>query len=597
MIGITRDEIKSTANFEVLSSANAIAQEIEDSYLSYWIAPLLLIKETVESENLGVNEKISMLSVGMKHVPDIVSLQIAVQGVATPLAVNQDQFTDLLIQAALNPQDILIINPEKLDTLASESEIFTGDLSFINEVDRWLISIIIPLDLSTFGGLKSTLSARVNLESLKVRIEKYQISESSELSVILPDGKKIFDENQTDISDRKLVQTAMNFINTGTRTSAVEPYERPDGEKMLGAYSLPNFLDWGVIVEVNEKDAYAAVYAMINNLRIWIIFGLFIAIIGAIIFSIYLTTPLQKLMRAVRELAKGNLKVKVEGKKRRDEIGELSNSFGKMVKDLNHYINELTETTKAKERAESELKLAWKIQSGFLPKNFPEFEEIDIWGTCEPAREVGGDYFDFFKIDEENYALVIGDVSGKGVPASLYMAVSRTLFRMISTAPDMPPTKAMTDFNNKLVELDQGSDLFITMFYGLYNLKTGKMVYSTAGHNMPYVGILNSDDGKFRMLPAIEMTMVAGMMDGIDMGGSEITLPSGSTIVLYTDGLTEPINTEMEEFGEERLEEIMNNNSELSAKELSLKMIEDVKEFQKDMPQFDDMTVFVMKVK
>jgi len=376
----------------------------------------------------------------------------------------------------------------------------------------------------------------------------------------------------------------------------VEPYVRPSGERMLGAYSFPSNIDFGVIVEKNEADAYLAVTQMMQNLIIWIIIGFFIALIGAIFVSVSLTRPLRKLTRAARMISKGDLSVHIKSTKQKDEIGELPLAFEKMLEDLRQYIKQLTETTKAKERAESELKLARNIQQSFLPKKFPKWEKIEIWGKCVSAREVGGDYFDFFKIDEDNYGMVIGDVSGKGVPAALFMAVSRTLFRILSTHKHSPD-RVLTEFNNRLVALDQGSNMFITLFYGVFNDKTHRLLYSFAGHNMPYVKGPRGSNGKFQMLPSMN-TMVAGIMDGISLSIAETYLRrSGDTIILYTDGIIEAENPEGEAFGEERLEGLLNKYSHFSAQEMCESLIEEVKNFQAGRQQFDDMTILILKVR
>ena len=192
--------------------------------------------------------------------------------------------------------------------------------------------------------------------------------------------------------------------------------------------------------------------------------------------------------------------------------------------------------------------------------------------------------------------MVIGDVSGKGVPAALFMAVSRTLFRILSSQENSPD-QVLTEFNDRLVALDQGSNMFITLFYAVFDTETGRMIYSTAGHNMPYVRSAKETDGKFQMLPNMSPTMVAGMMDGMSMALAETWLNSGDVIVLYTDGMTEAINQDDEEFGEDRLEELLNRYADLSAQDMCEKLITDVQVFQTGKPQFDDMTLFILKVR
>ncbi len=594
MIQITRDELKSSANDNLITVASQVSQDIEDFYRYTWLAPLRLIKKAVESEDLGVNEKLSLLTEGMKSVNDLVALQIAVKGVKSPLLVSQDEFSNKLKKGSVDPAQVLKLSSDRIAMLQKGDEIYIGDLTYLIEVDAWLVTVILTLEKRTFGR-PSTLSARINLDRLKRRIESHPFKKTGSITLIDPEGRKIFDRDRTDLSKNKLVEAAKKILASNARTIGVEPYIRPSGEKMLGAYAFPNILDIGVIVEKNEADAYMAVTEMEWNLTVWIIIGLLIAVVGAILVSVSLTRPLRKLMRAARAISEGNLSIQIETRGQKDEIGELSLTFNKMVEDLRRYIDELTETTKAKERAESELELAKKIQQSFLPKKFPELGSIEVWGKCDPAREVGGDYFDFFQIDDDNCGMVIGDVSGKGVPAALFMAVSRTLFRILSSR-ELSPDLVLTEFNDRLVALDQGANMFITLFYGVFNNTTGQLLYSSAGHNMPYLKSSKNSGTKFQMLPQMK-TMVAGMMDSIPMQLGETKMQKGDVIALYTDGMTEAENDNDEMFGEERLEELLNKYSNLSAPEMCKRLFEDVHAFHAGRPQLDDMTMFIMKVK
>ncbi|MBW1643894.1 MAG: SpoIIE family protein phosphatase [Deltaproteobacteria bacterium] len=536
LIKITRDELKSSANDKLIVTAKKVTQEIEDFYKYSWLAPLRLIKKAVESEDLGVNAKLSLLTEGIKNITDIVALQISVQGASTPLLVTQDEFSNKLRKISVDSKQFLKLTPKQIAALKKEEEIYAGDLTYLIEADAWLITLILELDKRTFGR-SATLAARINLDRLRKRIENNQSAEKIPITLINPQGRKIFASGMPDLSENLLVKTVKELLASNIRTIGVQPYQRPSGEKMLGAYGIPSILKMGVIVEKNEKDAYQAVAEMQRNLIIWIVFGFSIAVVGAIIVSVSLTRPLLKLTRAARQISEGNLSIRIEGREQKNEIGELSTAFNKMVDDLRLHIDKLTETTKAKERVESELELGKTIQQGFLPKKFPRLKEIEVWGKCDPAREVGGDYFDFFQIDDNNFGIVIGDVSGKGVPSALFMAVSRTLFRILS-ARDLPPDMVLTEFNDRLVALDQGANMFITLFYGVFNITTGRFIYSTAGHNMPFVKKSIAPGEMFGMLPQMK-TMVAGVMEGMYMELAEISLKKGGVIVLYTDGITE----------------------------------------------------------
>ncbi|MDP8240317.1 MAG: SpoIIE family protein phosphatase [Candidatus Hatepunaea meridiana] len=617
MIKITQDELIESANFKLITVASHIQKDIDVFYRSACLGPVYFIKNAIEDENLGIEEKLSILKEGSQSLPHLAALQISVEGSKSPLLVMQNSLKNQLKASSLDPVRVLELSSDKIAELKKKDGVFIGDVVNISNSDVWLITIILPLDSGTFEH-PATLSARINLLQLKESIANRPFTKIGQITIVDPDGHKLFDSGNPDLSGHKMVTVAKDILASDSRSIRLEHYKSPSGEAMLGACAFPEYLDWRIIIELSEAVAYSAVDQMYKSLIKWLIFGFTIAIIGAIILAISLTRPLRKLKDAATEIAHGNLDTHVTGKTRKDEIGELAQAFNKMVDDLKHYVEELTTTTAAKERAEKELELAWTIQKGFLPKSFPDMKEIDVWGTCEPAREVGGDYFDFFRIDDEHYGLVVGDVSGKGVPAALYMAVSRTLFRMLSST-DCSPDEVMTEFNDRLVELDEGSNMFITFFYGMYNVRTGRLLYSSAGHNMPFVKLLKpgrrSDipptsldddqqdadtaiqkDESFRMLPDMK-TLVAGMFDGFEMPLAETNLSSGDIILLYTDGITEPVNKNAEEFGEERLAKILDANSNLSSQGICEKLIVEVRDFQAGMPQFDDMTVFMMKVK
>ena len=187
--------------------------------------------------------------------------------------------------------------------------------------------------------------------------------------------------------------------------------------------------------------------------------------------------------RATEEIATGNLDIELPALRSKDEVGRLADSFSHMKNSLKQYIKELTETTAAKERIESELKVAHDIQMSLLPKLFPERKEFDIYATLEPAREVGGDLYDFSLLEEDRLFFLVGDVSGKGVPAALFMAVAKTLLnRLAERCTD--PSLVLTQVNKELCRENESS-MFVTLFCGLLDFKTGDLLFSNAGHNPP----------------------------------------------------------------------------------------------------------------
>ena len=199
-----------------------------------------------------------------------------------------------------------------------------------------------------------------------------------------------------------------------------------------------------------------------------------------------ITTPLRALAAATEVIAKGDFDVSLPQVSGDDEVGALSSAFSTMKESLKDHIRRLTETTAAKERIESELKIAHDIQMGILPKIFPplpDLDELDLFAVIEPAKEVGGDFYDFFQIDDIHICFIIADVSGKGVPASLFMAVARTLIK--STArKGITPDEILRRVNNEL-SADNENCMFATIFCGVLNLVTGELLYANGGHNPP----------------------------------------------------------------------------------------------------------------
>jgi len=210
MIRITQDELKSSANDSLIMVASQITQIIDDFYRYTWLNPLLLIQKAIQNENLGVNEKISLLTEGMKNATDIVALQSSVEGVASPLLVIQDEFANKLKKLYLEATNILKLKPDKIAALRKKEEIFVGDLTVIPEGDIWLLTIILPLDKKTFGR-SATISARINLDRLRTRIETHPFNKTGSITLIDREGHKIFDRNRADLSQFTLVKIAKNF--------------------------------------------------------------------------------------------------------------------------------------------------------------------------------------------------------------------------------------------------------------------------------------------------------------------------------------------------------------------------------------------------
>ena len=299
------------------------------------------------------------------------------------------------------------------------------------------------------------------------------------------------------------------------------------------------------------------------------------------------TKPLGFLSESAKEVAKGNFGTSLPTFKHNDEVAQLRDSFDTMQQSLKQYVEELKVSTAAKASIESELNVAQSIQMSMLPKTFPAFPErkdIELYAALTPAKGVGGDLYDFF-IHDEKLFFCIGDVSGKGVPASLVMAVTRTLFRNIS-AHTAEPSHIVETMN---MNISEGNDnnMFVTLFVGVLDLATGHLCYCNAGHDAPYVN--------GTLLPC-NPNLPVGAMPDMTFTEQETMIAPDSTLFLYTDGLTEAENATYELFGMQRITNVITDFNG-SPQELIETMTDAVHQFVGDTEQSDDLTMLAIKFK
>lgn len=237
-----------------------------------------------------------------------------------------------------------------------------------------------------------------------------------------------------------------------------------------------------------------------------------------------------------------------------------------------------------------ELEIAKGIQQSFLPEREPEIAGVDIAASNMPAREVGGDFYDFIPVAANKWGLTIADVSGKGVPAALFMALSRTLVR--ASTSGNPKVSEGIERANSLICADSKSGMFVTLFYAILDVKERTLRYVNAGHNPPL--LLKAPSGDILLLKAKGVAL--GVVEGIKLEEAEIQLEKDDIITLYTDGIIEAINEREEQFGQQRLLRIIEENRALSARDIVRKVQEEVTAFSGGGPQFDDITLMIIKV-
>lgn len=277
-----------------------------------------------------------------------------------------------------------------------------------------------------------------------------------------------------------------------------------------------------------------------------------------------------------------------------DEIEKLSDSIKKMELDIGQYITNLAAVTAEKERIGAELSVATQIQADMLPSIFPAFPnhpEFDIYATMTPAKEVGGDFYDFFLIDDDHLCMVMADVSGKGVPAALFMVIAKTLLKNCAQT-GLSPKQILETVNNQLVEGNK-AEMFVTVWLGILQLSTGKLVAANAGHEYP---VLKKADGSFELVKDRHGFVLAGM-ENIRYRQYELQISAGDILFLYTDGVPEATDSANQMFGNQRMLDALNQCPTCHPQDLLASVKNAIDTFVGDAQQFDDITMLALEMK
>ena len=448
------------------------------------------------------------------------------------------------------------------------------------------------------GTIASDLSLRWLSETISA-VKPYPHSYSFMIGMggtffVHPDPEKllyqsIFTETmEQDNPERMALGKAMVSGEEGMRMLTL------NGELCYVFYQPLGETGFSAAIVCPERDIFYG-YNRLRNVVILIF------ILGMLIMHIILSTvfrreiaPMRSLAEQAETIADGNFDEVLLDTGRKDEIGRLVHSFSEMQRSLVKYIEEIKNTSAEKASIERELYVARDIQMSMVPRIFPPFperEDIDLFASMTPAKEVGGDLYDFF-VENECLYFCIGDVSGKGVPASLFMAVTRNLFRVIAQQGNSPEEIAKSINHALSAENDQG--MFVTMFIGKVNLKTGELTYCNCGHNPPVV----CEPGKeARFLPMQYVNLALGTWDGFEFQGERIPDIREWKILLYTDGLNEAENPRYELFGNDRLIQLMNGVSQLDAEGIIQMLQEEVERHRSGASPNDDLTLLSLTVK
>ena len=341
-----------------------------------------------------------------------------------------------------------------------------------------------------------------------------------------------------------------------------------------------------------ESDVFSSFNRLRRSVMSIVVIGLLVMLYLFIRIITHELTPLRRLAQGAETIASGQFDAELPELQRIDEIGQLSNSFADMQQSLVKYIEELKDTTSQKASIERDLHIASNIQKGMLPVNFPnkaDRDDVQIYASLTPAKDVGGDLFDFFFRDDKLF-FCIGDVSGKGVPASLFMAVTRAVFRTVATYLTKPD-EIVEVMNNTMVDMNS-SLMFVTFFVGVLDLPTGHLHYCNAGHDAPL--LLGTDVSELHC----ESNIPVGVMSQWTFVLEETTICPGTTIFLFTDGLTEAMNAVRAQFQMDRINNVARHflsSKDQEPRQLIEQMTTSVREFVGEAEQSDDLTMMAIR--
>ena len=409
-----------------------------------------------------------------------------------------------------------------------------------------------------------------------------------------PDSTKLFYQTiftetlEREDPDRTALGKAMQAGEEGMKQMVI------DGQNCYVFYKPLGTTNWSMGLVCPERDILSGYKRLQQAVLIIVVLGLLLMLdlISRVIRNEL--EPLSELNRQAKTIAAGHFQEELVDEGRIDEIGQLNRSFAGMQHSLINYIDELKQTTAQKASIEHELKVASDIQMAMVPRKFPAFPErndIDLFAAMVPAKEVGGDLYDYFILDEQLY-FCIGDVSGKGIPASLLMAVTRNLFRIIAQQGHTPESIAMQI--NSVLSRDNEQGMFVTMFVGQIDLKDGVLRYCNCGHNPP---VIVRKDGKAEFIPVKYTNRPLGVWEEGGFQGETLGCIRGELLLCYTDGLNEAENMKQELLGNDTVIRLMTECARMSAEEVIRKLELEVERHRAGAIPNDDLTLLCLRLR
>lgn len=436
------------------------------------------------------------------------------------------------------------------------------------------------------------------IDNVSMLFDSIQLAETDDLLLFNEEGKVILSKNNDLSEDFRLDKDNLEKIkNNESQIVNIHNNANDSDYRLRVSYFSP--LNWYVATAKNTNAFIEPLYEIVKKL---LIIGIVIAIfslIMALILAFYTTKPLKLITQKAQELALSDLKNPKDinaiaatlPQDKGDEIGSVSTALYKMSSSLSENIHSLIDSTSKQKRLEGELGAAYNIQKGMLPENLDNLpiKPYSVASLLIPAKEVGGDLFDVIALDDDKLALVIGDVSDKGVPAALFMTMTVTLIRE-GFALGMSPSKILTETNARL-SAHNPNMMFVTLFVAIFDRKTRSLVYANGGHCLP---LIINKERKHRYLDKSH-DLVVGAMEDLEYSEYQDSLQEDETLLLYTDGITEAQNEQQELFSEARLEKFMKTQVHASPQDILDNLYKDIVNYRENAIQSDDITAICFK--
>lgn len=461
-----------------------------------------------------------------------------------------------------------------LDSMTAYIDRTTGDNSFVCMVNGEGKVIFAPDSNGIFSVKKESLAEDIRKSENKelAAFAEKALREQTGITLVEEAGKHWY-----------MTATPMNTVGWTLITVTEQAKTLEPADRMLAE-----------VDSIDRAGTETFRHYMAGSNRVYILLlmiTLFVGMIAALILANGIVRPVSDMTRTITENSvTGSPFEMKELYRTHDEIEVLALAFDDLSRQTRKYVEDITRITKEKERIDTELDLARKIQADMLPTEYPPFpdrDEFDIYAVMDPAKEVAGDFYDYFLIDGDHLAIVMADVSGKGVPAALFMMMSMIIIK--NTAMDCPSPAKVLEKVNDILCTNNEEEMFVTVWLGILEISTGKITAANAGHEYP---VIKRAEGDFELLQD-KHGFVVGGMKGMKYRDYEIQLGKGDQLFLYTDGLPEATDADEEMFGTERMIEVMNRNKGCTSKELLENIRRSVDDFVGEAEQFDDLTMLI----